>query len=265
MGILNFREQKGITIVEILIVLPLASLIMVTLLSVLFNQYTDSILESTRSNLRSSGQALLINLQDELLFTIAYGEEIDDELTDPYAPSGGWTYNTNPNTLIINEVALDSTRRDDDRHIVRRQINNCESSSVTSNPVSINNVIYFIQDNPDSEYSNLYKRTLTPAYTTCSIDTSTGDPCTPISSTCRDNAKVTTCPKTEVGNNNCEDEDSLLSENVIDMQLTYFAKDNVVTPYPSAADKIEVTLTLGEKVYGREAVAVVNHTIRKIN
>ncbi len=245
--------------------LPLATIILVILFSALFTQYTSVLAESARSNLRSSGQTLLINMQDELLFTIAFGEDMDVNLTDAYAPAGGWTYDTDPQTLIINEIALDSTRRDDDRHVIRQRLNNCEASSVTANPVAINNVIYFISDVPGKPYDTLTKRTLTPTYTTCGIDLVTGNPCTPTTATCRDIMKQTSCPEVGVGTGNCEVKDTILTENVIGIDIQYFAENNVPTPYPSNADKIEITLTLGDTVFGKEVKADVKHTIRKIN
>ena len=258
-------NQAGFTVVELLIVIPIATLLIVVLISTLFNQYAASLAESSRTKLRVNGQTILINLQDELLFTIAYGEELEGRLSDPNEPSGGWTHDTNPDTLIINEIALDSTRRDDDRHVVRQRINNCESSAITANPLAINNVIYFVEDIPDSNYSRLVKRTITPDYNYCSIDTETDEPCTPESATCRTNAKQTTCPESAVGTNGCEAADSILSENVLDFQITYLAENNVVTQFPSNADKIELVLTLGDRIFGKAVETEVKHTIRKIN
>lgn len=258
-------DRAGFTMTEIVIIIPLTSIILVTLVGSLFLQYTEVLAESARSDLRTTGQRLLINLQDELLFTIAYGEQIDTNLSDPYAPNGGWVHDSDPQTLIINEVALDSTRRDEDRHIVRRALNPCESSAITANPVAVNNVIYFVEDNPDSNYSNLRKRTIIPTFPTCSIDLATDLPCTPATATCLDNAKITSCPIVNVGTGSCRTEDSLLSENVVDMDIQYFAENNIATAFPSSADKVEITLTLGDKVFGQEVEAEVKHTIRKIN
>ncbi|MFT4532599.1 MAG: type II secretory pathway pseudopilin PulG [Candidatus Saccharimonadales bacterium] len=259
------KEERGISIVELLIALPIISIILVTLISALFILYTSALAESARSNLRTSGQTLLINLQDELLFTISYGETIDVLLTDPFEPSGGWVYDSSPETLIINEVALDSTRRDDTRNIIRQLINPCATSIPTANPVAINSIIYYVEDNPDSDYDYFKKRTVTPEYSLCAIDTVTGDPCEPLSSTCRGNAKVTTCPQASVGTGTCGDADSILSENVISLELTYFAEGNIETAFPSAADKIEIVLTMGDKVFGKVIETEVKHTIRKIN
>jgi len=262
-------SQRGLTLAELMIALPLATIILTVLFSALFTQYTAVLAESARANLRSSGQTLLINIQDELLFTIAFGETLDVDLADPHEPTDGWAHDSEPRTLIINEVALDSTRRDDDRNIVRQLINDCESSSVTANPVAINNVIYFVGDNPGNPSSDqdvLYKRTVVPIYDTCSIDTVTGDPCTSSSSaTCKGGAKSTSCPEGSVGTNDCETEDSVLSENVKGMDIRYYAEDNVETDFPSAADKIEIVLTLGDTVYGRDVEVDIKHTIRKIN
>ena len=259
------KNENGFTMTELLVVIPLTSIILVTLVGSLFIQYTNVLAESARSELRTTGQRLLINLQDELLFTIAYGEQIDANLSDPFAPSGGWQHDSDPQTLIINEVALDSTRRDEDRHIVRRALNTCETSAVTANPVAINNVVYFVQDEPDSNYDSLRKRTLTPTFPTCSIDLTTGEPCTPTTATCLDNVKRTTCPAGNVGAGNCTTEDSILTENVLDLDIKYFAQNNVETTFPSSADKVEITLLMGDKVFGKEVEAEVKHTIRKIN
>jgi len=151
------KLQKGYTIVELLIVIPIASILVLLLITALFTQYASTLAETARSRLRTDGQTLLINLQDELLFTIAYGEGLETRLTDPNEPAGGWDYNTTPQTLIINEIALDSDRRDDTRHIVRQRVNTCESSSITANPLAINNTMYFVEDNPSSDYSYLEK------------------------------------------------------------------------------------------------------------
>jgi len=259
------QKQQGFSLIELMIALPIISIIVIVLIAALFNQYANTLAESGRTSLRASGQTILINLQDELLFTIAYGEELENRLVDPNEPSGGWTYDTDPQTLIINEIAIDSTRRDDTRSIVRQRVNDCASSSITANPLAINNVFYFVEPNDSGDYSTLYKRTVVPEYDLCSIDTDTGDPCTPVSTTCRSVAKETTCPESAVGDDGCTTRDSPLSENVLDFEIRYYAEGNVETPIPSAADKIEIELTLGDRIFGKDIETVVKHTVRKIN
>lgn len=258
--------QKGFTITELTVVLPIITLITVALIGILFSQYGGILAESSRSNLRSTGQALLTNLQDEVLFTIQYGQGLDADLVDPHAPAGGWDYDTEPQTLIINETALDSTRRDVDRNVVSRRSFPCSSLSARNNPIAINNIIYFTEDNAETGFKNLIKRTITPTYDLCSIDSASGDFCEPGSvSTCKTNAKNTSCPVDFVGQDNCTVQDSILSENIIDFNIRYFETDNVETSFPSDAQKIEIELIMGDRVFGRDVEAEVNHTIRKIN
>ncbi len=260
----NERED-GFTLVELMVALGLSLFLSGLLLSSLFSQYIAVLAESARSDLRSRGQSLLVNLQDELLFTIYFGEEINEDLVDPNEPTGGWTNDTAPATLIINETALDSVRSDENRHIIRKEVNDCETNPVTSNPPAVNNIIYYVRDNPNNDYKTLYKRTITPTYNLCGLDSVTGDPCTPSTITCKGNNKKQSCPVDDIGADGCLVEDSKLTENVVDFSVTYYTIGNVATDHPSSANKVEVVLTLGENIYGREIEAVINHTIRKIN
>lgn len=255
--------QKGFSLTELMVSMVLISIFSILMFSIFTDQFASGLIESSRVRLRAEGQYTLLNLQDELLFTIAYGEEIENRLTDSYAPVGGWQYNQDPAILVINEIAIDSTRRDDTRHIVRERVNNCETSSITSNPLAINNEIYFLDKNPDDAYYTLYRRTVTPDYDLCSID-SDGDPCSPVTADCRGNAKESTCPVSVAASDGCRP-DAVMTENVVSMDITYFAEGNTVIETPSDAEKIEVTLTLGDKIYGRDIEATVTHTIRKIN
>lgn len=259
------NSEKGISVTELIISIGIATLIIVSLVSILFTQYGAVLAESTRSNLRTTGQALLTALQDELLFTIEYGHSLHADLADPYEPTGGWDYDTDPDTLIIYEIAIDGARADPERNIVRQRLNDCSTSSVNSNPVAINNIIYFTEDNADDDYQSLVRRTVVPTYDLCSIDRSTGDPCDPTTSTCLGNSKEQSCPVANVGTGNCTKADNYLSANVKDFTVTYYTLDNSVTPFPSAADKIEVNLTLADRVFGRDVEVDINHTIRKVN
>jgi len=77
--------------------------------------------------------------------------------------------------------------------------------------------------------------------------------------------KETTCPEGLIGTNGCIKADSILSENVLSFQMKYFAEGNIETTIPSAADKIEIELLLGDKVFGKKVQTLIKHTIRKVN
>jgi hypothetical protein len=57
----------------------------------------------------------------------------------------------------------------------------------------------------------------------------------------------------------------VLSNKVIDFELDYFDENNVSVTDPSGAELIKVTLTLGEKIYGRDLVVPTSITMKKVN
>src|SRR5690606_14884233 len=149
------------------------------------------------------------------LFATDFATGKTSNLTDNNAPTGGWTYNTSPtDTLIVYETALTADRRDPDRDFVYQKSGSCSSSY----NIAINNLMYFTMPNSNDAYRTLYRRTLTPQYTTCGV-----------------NYKQQTCP---VGNiaSPCAGADSLLSDKVVDFQLEYYGEDNVLLSSPTDAE-----------------------------
>lgn len=259
-------DSRGVTITELLVILPVVTILIVFLVGILFSQYGSVLAEAKRSSLRAEAQAIMTGIQDEFLFSISYGEALDPLLADNFAPSGGWAFDTDPSTLIIYEIALDSNRQDEDRNIVRRRVTDCVTSPINSNPFAANNIVYFVEDDSGSNYDRLMKRSIAPTYALCSIDRTTGNPCVPATSVCQDNYRTTSCPAAEVsGDPDCFREDIVLTENVIDFDIQYFQEGNVATSSASSADQLEMTLVLGDVVFGRDVEVEVKHRIRKIN
>lgn len=238
----------GFTLIEILIALPIASIVSLLLVTTMFDQYGILQQSTARANLRIEGEITLISLEDELLFATDFGEYLKTDLTDTHAPSGGWSHDSDPDTLIVYETALDADRRDPDREFVYKNLYGCSSSY---NPIAINNLMYFTEDNVDDNYKTLYRRTITPNYSTCNI-----------------NYKRETCPTAYVGTGTCLDQDAVLSDSVVDFQLEYYDDNNVLIPHSANvwdAEKIKVTLVLGEKIYGEDILVTTSITMKKVN
>src|SRR5690606_1128115 len=83
-----------------------------------------------------------------------FGQTKNTNLEDAYAPSGGWSHNSTPPTLIISSPALTDDRRSDNRQPVYINSVGCDAAVIEENDVLHNNIIYFVQD------STLYKRVL---------------------------------------------------------------------------------------------------------
>ena len=244
-------KESGFTLVEMVIAMPVAILIVVTLFSLALNSYFTITKNNARTILLLEGQNMLFKLEDELLFATEYGEEMKSDLSDPHDPSGGWDFDTDPNTLIIYETALTAGRRDPDREFVYKQVYNCSSSY---NPIAIDNVIYFTEPNENNDRHTLYRRVLTGQYNTCGT-----------------NYRGQTCPTDDdVGQNGCVKTDALLSDNVIDFSIDYFDEDNQLIDLdaggsPLDGEKVTVSLLLGQNVFGELVTAETELTLRKIN
>lgn len=240
----SHNRKKGFTILEILIAMPLVTILAVVVSSTVFQQYGQLLQGSEKARLRVEGETTLLSLEDELLFATDFATGKSTDLVDVNAPSGGWTNNTTPtDTLIVYETALDADRRDPNRDFIYKKQSSCGSSY----NIAINNVIYFTVDNPDDNYRTLYRRTLVPQYVTCGV-----------------NFKTQTCPASALASP-CVQTDAKLSDKVVDFQLKYFDEDNVEVSNPLSGQLVKMTLVLGERVYGKDISVATSISMKRVN
>ena len=248
-SIRELQIQRGFTMVELLVVLPIVTLIIIIVFNYMFVSYSAMLQENAEANLRLEGEVMLFDLEDELLFTTDYAETKSSDLSDSYAPTGGWTYNTNPDTLIIYETSLTAPRRDPNREFVYKNQYGCGSSY---NPIATNNLMYFTQQNTNNPYKTLYRRTLIPQYSVCGT-----------------NYKKQSCPAANVGTGNCQVADTKLSENIVDFRVEYYDEGNslLTTPpsSPLSAEKVKLIDTLGKNLYGKDISVTTSITMKRIN
>lgn len=236
--------QKGFTIMEVLVTLPIVSLLSLILATTMFELYGQMLQGAATSRLRMEGEILLLSLEDELLFSTDFATVKSTDLSDTNAPTGGWTYNTTPtDTLIVYETALTADRRDPDREFVYKKASTCGSSY----NIAINNLIYFTAQNPSDEYRSLYRRTIVPQYVTCGT-----------------NFKQQSCPQSNVAAP-CGGADAKLSDKVVDFQIEYFDDNNVSLSTPTNAELVKLSLTLGDKLYGKSIQVPTSITMKKVN
>jgi hypothetical protein len=240
--------------VELVVVIPIVSVIAIGIITLVMSMFFQIMANNSRMNLLLEAQTVLLSLQDELLFTTNYGETTMSNLNDPYKPSGGWDFDTNPDTLIIYETTLTAPRRDPDREFVYRYTSySCSGANANYNPIAFDNVIYFVEPNANNDYYTLYRRVLTPQYTTCGT-----------------NYRVQTCHEENVGVDPCYAIDSTISTNVVDFQVDYYDADNNLidtsgSGSPLNAEKITLHIRLGDKLFTKRVEAKSSITMRKIN
>jgi type II secretory pathway pseudopilin PulG len=251
---MNNSDERGFTLVEIIIILPIVTFLIVVVIVLAQTTYYRILANNAETNMRLEGQVLLSQLQDQLLFATDFGETKSSDLVDAHAPAGGWNSESDPETLIIYETSLTGGRRDPDRQFVYKETYNCNSNNAQYNPIAVDNVIYFAVPNENNNYYSLYRRILTPQYATCNT-----------------NYREQTCPtESDIGSNYCEATDSLLSDHLVDLDVEYYDQDNALidttgTGSPLDGEKVRVTVTLGNVLYGNPVEVSSSLTMKKIN
>lgn len=237
------NSQKGFTLVEILVISPILLIIVLGTVTFLFNAFGRITQQNGQLNLQLEAQNILFGLQDDIWYANQFVSINNSNLTDAYAPIGGWTYNTTPPTLIISTAALTKSHRDPDRQLIYLNESTCSPIDGNGiNSVLYNNVIYFVSG------INLFKRTLT-APTGLAI---CGIPYRP--QTCPADHTTSTCPG-----------DILLSDHINSFGVTYYETDNTTTTTPENAKSVKVSLGLKDKAYGEDIFASSSLRLRKIN
>ncbi len=235
-------NQKGFTLVEILVITPVVMLTVILMTSYLFNQYGQLTQQGAQLNLQVEAQNIVFSMQDDVYFADSFNTGINSGLVDTYQPSGGWKYNTTPQTLILSSPALTANRRSDTRKPVYINTLGCDPSVLTDNSVLYNNVIYFVSG------TNLYKRTLTAPSSM---------------STCGTSYYKQRCPAANASSS-CP-ADILVTDKLNTFTITYYDTGNNVVTDPTLAEKIKVDLQLKDKAFAEDIYSDSSITLRKLN
>lgn len=137
----SIKNQHGFTIVEALIAVVVSAILVATLLTVTFSFYGNSVRSSTQARLAVESENILRSIVEEL--RISSGVRAANTISDPNAPSGGWTTSNASLVLIISTPVFDSS-------------NNFVIDPATGDPYQ-NEIVYYAANN------TLYKRYLANA------------------------------------------------------------------------------------------------------
>lgn len=135
---LSLRNQAGFTVVELATTTAIASMLILTFVTVSLYMYGDTIRATLYSQLATESQNILRSVVEELRQSSSIRSS--NANPDPNAPGGGWSTSNSNLILIISTPALDSS-------------NNFIMNSDTGYPYQ-NEIVYFVSGN------TLYKRTL---------------------------------------------------------------------------------------------------------
>lgn len=235
-------RQQGFTLIEVLVVAPVMIMTIIIMMSFLFNQFGQLTQEGTRLRLVTDSQLITFSIQDDIFFASSFESDKNANLSDDYAPSGGWKSNTNPQTLIVSSVALTKSNRDPDRTPVYINTVGCDPSVLDQNSELLNNTIFFVSG------TNLYKRILTAPSSLATCGTSHHK------QTCPANNASSACPK-----------DILLTDKLDSFSVTYFDSNNNTTTTPELAQKIKLSVQLKDRAFAEDVFGNSSITIKKVN
>jgi competence protein ComGC len=236
-------KERGFTLVEILVISPIMMVTIIFLMSFLFSQYGQLTQQGALINLQVENQNITFSMQDDVFFARSFESDKNANLTDAYAPSGGWTYNTTPQTLILSTPALTANRRSANRTPVYINTEGCSPIDVLqSNSELYNNVIYYVSG------TNLYKRVLSAPSTMTTCGTSF------MKQTCPQAQSSTACPP-----------DRQLTDKLNSFTVTYYDTSNTVVATPEQAERITVTIQLKDKAFAEDIFSTNSITLRKLN
>lgn len=236
-------NQRGFTLVELIVMAPVLMLTIILTMSYLFGQYGQLTQQSAEVNLRVEAQSISFSMQDDIFFATNFASSKNSNLEDSYAPSGGWTHDTTPQTLIVSTAALTTNSKDEARQPVYIDTLGCTPDDVKQqNSELLNNIIYFV----DGE--KLYKRTLSAPASMATCGTSYEK------QTCPAANATSSCPA-----------DIMLTDKLNSFQVTYYDNNNNVTTTPENAFKVKLYVQLKDKAFAEDIYADGSLTVKRLN
>ncbi len=132
------RQQAGFTVTELTIAIAIASMLILSFVTVSLYMYGDTVRSTLYAQLATESQNILRSVVEELRQSSSIRSS--NANPDPNAPGGTWSTSNSSLILIISTPALDGS-------------NNFIMNSDTGYPYQ-NEIVYFVSGN------TLYKRTL---------------------------------------------------------------------------------------------------------
>lgn len=244
------REQ-GFTLVEMLVVAPIAILSIATIVSLSVLMIGDALIAQDRATTVYNTQDALDRMEQDIRFSSAFlansiampaGQGRDATPTNmsnttAFATSSG----TTADTLILNQAATSSDPLDPNRAIIyyHNQPNNCANTNKYLNKVLAAKVLYFLRYDDASGSTALWRRTYVPAW-----DTNLAA----ANAVCQAPWQRRSCPI--VSGANCQATDEKLLENVSAFTLTYYTNSGSTTTDSTTATNLRVALTTTRSVAG---------------
>lgn len=234
----SVSASRGVTLVEIMIVIVMIPLIIVAFIFVLDNTLYSAHQTAARAEYQSAVARAADRLEHDIRLASAFTADISGPFGDDYEPTAGWTYagtGADNRVLILSLPATTVRDGANSRTTVYEDTAtyNC-TTELRRNPVLTYRAVYFIDN------GTLYKRFLT--------DTSTAS--------CGAQIQKQSCPADDIASwpASCEARDEVIATNVSRFSIDYLQyglsaplpDQYTDTAAPTLARSVQITLTLSK-------------------
>lgn len=244
------RPSAGFTIVEVAVVVPIVSVIIIGVFAIILALVQSAAAERVGAQNLYDIHASLDTIQNDASLSSAFLARPDPALTDADAPKSGWSYEgggDGARTLILRSYATTTNPLSATRQPVFYNDQGCDASSLYLNSVMTYDTVYFVKD------GTLYRRRLV----------------TQAKPTCEDPYQKQSC---SVGFG-CGTDDEAIVSGVSAFSVDYYATSADMTPTAvygggdnlvSGSNSAGVTLSLTRRAYGQPLASTMTLRISKL-
>lgn len=249
----------GFTLVEMLVVAPIAILSVAAIVSLTISMVGDAVIAQDRATVAYTTQDALDRMEQDIRLSSAFlstfsalqpgqgrnatTSTMNDTTAFSSSPNG-----TTNDTLILNQTATTLDPLDKAREIVyyNRQPNDCAGANHILNRQLTTRVVYFLR-NDGTGNNELWRRVIVPNW-----NTNTGGAIN-TSSVCSAPWQRDTCPAVNLPN--CQTVDEKMVSNVSAFTLTYYTPSGASTTNSRAATNIKVDLAISRSIAGNTVLS----------
>lgn len=243
------KLHRGFTLVEMLVIVPIALLVAIGLISLMVSMVGDVLVSNAEAATIQEADDSLDRINQDTRTSTGFLGSLGP-MTSPQGRDGATaSFTSAGGDLIVTQYATTASPLQSDRSLVyyANQPNACGDSNIGANATLQLNIIYFLITNPDSTQT-LWRRTVVkPANMNGTPDSNT---------VCAAPFQRNSCPTGSTTNpaigQTCQTIDEKMADFVKTFSLTYRKADGTITTDPTAAKSVNVQLELAKTVAGKD-------------
>lgn len=236
------KSSRGFTLIEMLIIAPIALLIIAGFIAVMVNMTGNVLATQQRSRQIYDTENALDEIQQDTRLASGFASNV--AASSPQGANNdatAWTASAGGSTLLINTYGVTNTSVDvgiSSTLVYQSAPNSCSSDSYIYNPPYIVSIVYFLAPSSDGSSQALWRRTILSPGTTCSLGALVQR------ASCAYSATINGTP--------CQTHDEEVLDNVTSATFTYYANPGDTTPVsdPTTASTVDASLTTTSNVAG---------------